>query len=261
VSLSYHSGLNILILGCGYTGRRVAERFLAQGAHVTVSTRDPARLVVPGAAVIRTGDMPAHAQPGMLVLHSVPPEGPQDLLAPWQGIATRVVYLSSTAVYGHHLVVDENTPADASTGPGAERLAVEQTVAAGPWSWLVLRPAAIYGPARGAQEAFKRGTHSLSEQFVSRIHVDDLAAHVEAALVSNLSGTWPVADEEPSTALAVSEFCARLLHMPISGGPRDEAARAPRPPNNRRVDGSGVRRALGIRLEYPSYRTGIPASL
>jgi hypothetical protein len=31
--------------------------------------------------------------------------------------------------------------------------------------------------------------------------------------------------------------------------------------SNRRVDGSAIRRALGITLTYPSYRTGIPASL
>jgi hypothetical protein len=30
---------------------------------------------------------------------------------------------------------------------------------------------------------------------------------------------------------------------------------------NRRVDGSAIRKLLGVTLRYPSYRTGIPASL
>ena len=36
--------LDILILGCGYTGQRVAKRFLAMGARVTATTRNPQRL-------------------------------------------------------------------------------------------------------------------------------------------------------------------------------------------------------------------------
>lgn len=31
--------------------------------------------------------------------------------------------------------------------------------------------------------------------------------------------------------------------------------------SNRCVDGSAIRRAVGIALRYPSYRTGLPASL
>ena len=31
--------------------------------------------------------------------------------------------------------------------------------------------------------------------------------------------------------------------------------------SNRKVDGRAIRRLLGIELRYPSYRTGIPASL
>ena len=31
--------------------------------------------------------------------------------------------------------------------------------------------------------------------------------------------------------------------------------------SDRRVDGEAVRRALGVRLQYPSYKSGIPASL
>jgi nucleoside-diphosphate-sugar epimerase len=36
--------LDILILRCGYTGQRVAKRFLAMGASVTATTRNPQRL-------------------------------------------------------------------------------------------------------------------------------------------------------------------------------------------------------------------------
>jgi nucleoside-diphosphate-sugar epimerase len=249
--------LDVLILGCGYTGKRVAKRFVDRGARVTVTTRDPEAFPDLGVHVISTSDLAANVRPGMLVLHSIPPDGPPDLLNSLEPFATRIVYLSSTAVYGYTTVVNEFTPADPSTERAQVRLEAERLIAEGPWSSLILRPAAIYGPGRGVQEAIKRGTHSLSKRFVSRIHVDDLAAHAEAAMLSTLRGAYPVADEEPCTSLEIAEFCAELLGIPLRGAPHGQSRFA----NNRRVDGSAIRRALGITLKYPSYRVGIPASL
>ena len=253
--------LDILILGCGYTGQRVAKRFLAMGARVTATTRHPQRLAGLGAEIIGAEDLSQHVRPGMLVLHSIPPGGPARLLDPLRNMARRVVYLSSTAVYGAAAIVNETTPVDEGTERARARLEAERAVAEGPWSALILRPAAIYGTGRGVHESIQRGEHSLSDRFVSRIHVDDLAAHVEAALLSTIGGAYPVADEEPCTSRDIAEFCARLLNVPVTGGGHKRADRMPRFANNRRVDGSAIREALGITLTYPSYRVGIPAAL
>lgn len=253
--------MDILILGCGYTGRRVAQRFLARSARVTATTRHPQRLSGLNAEVISTNDLPTHVRKGMLVLHSIPPDGPPDLLEPLKNKAARVVYLSSTSVYGGASLVNELTPVDAASEHARARLEAERSIADGPWSSLILRPAAIYGPGRGVHESIKLGTHSLSDRFVSRIHVDDLAAHAEAALLSSIRGAFPVADEEPCTSFEIAQFCAKLLNLPVSGAGWAQAAHAPRFAMNRRVDGSAIRRALGITLQYPSYRVGIPASI
>jgi len=253
--------LDILILGCGYTGQRVAKRFLGMGARVTATTRHPQRLAGLGAQLISTCDLPKHVRPGMLVLHSIPPDGPAGLLDPLRNTARRLVYLSSTAVYGAASIVNETTAVDEGPERARVRLEAERAIAEGPWSALILRPAAIYGPGRGVQESIQRGEHSLSDRFVSRIHVDDLAAHVEAALLSTISGAYPVADEEPCTSRDIAEFCARLLNFPVTGTGHKRANRMPRFANNRRVDGSAIRRALGISLTYPSYRVGVPAAL
>ncbi len=256
----------VLILGCGYTGQRVARRFLAKGANVTATTRDPRRLAKLGCNVINVAEMggaelPQHLQPGMLVLYSIPPAGPANMLSALRGYASRIVYLSSTAVYGSATLVDENTAVDPSTEAARARLDSEKSIAEGPWSSLVLRPAAIYGPGRGVQESIQRGEHSVSDRYVSRIHVDDLAAHAEAALLSMLTGAYPVADEEPCTSREIAEFCAKLLNVPVEGTHAGYAGRAPRFANNRRVDGSAIRKALGITLQYPSYWVGVPAAL
>jgi len=253
--------LAILILGCGYTGQRVAKRFLGMGARVTATTRNPQRLAGLGAEIINTADLRKHVRPGMLVLHSIPPDGPEGLLDPLRNTARRLVYLSSTSVYGAASVVNESTPVDEGTDRARARLEAERAIAEGPWSSLILRPAAIYGPGRGVQESIQRGEHSVSDRFVSRIHVDDLAEHVEAALLSTISGPYPVADEEPCTSRDIAAFCARLLNVPVTPAGHKRADRMPRFANNRRVDGSSIRKALGIELNYPSYRVGIPAAL
>ena len=96
--------------------------------------------------------------------------------------------------------------------------------------------------------------------YVSRIHVDDLAAITAAAALSSLTGAYPVADDGPSTSREIAEYCAELLGLPppVSVG-RGEVSETRR--SNRQVDGRTIRRLLGIELRYPSYREGIPASL
>lgn len=99
-----------------------------------------------------------------------------------------------------------------------------------------------------------------ADRYVSRIHVDDLAVVVATAMERGLVGTFPVADAAPAFSREVASFCSELLglDMPAPVPMRDlgETRRA-----DRRVDGAAVLRLLQLRLRYPTYREGIPASL
>ncbi len=261
----------ILILGAGYTGWRVARLLAAQGHRVTATVRDPARfqpvpgvrcvpLVLPGAEL----DVPE----GCAVLHSIPvSDEPYDSTAEivelLRGHAARVVYLSTTGVYGRTQVVDEHTPPAPASESNKLRVLAEQMVLNGPWTGMVLRPAAIYGPGRGAHLSIPAGRFRLrgdGSNFVSRIHVDDLAAVAAAALLSGATGAWPVADGEPARSRDVAAFVCQLLGcaMPAAAGDAElhETRRA-----DRQVDGHAVLELLGVGLKYPSFRQGIPASL
>jgi len=268
------SGRRALILGCGFTGRRVAERLLARGVAVIATTRDPARLgrlARLGVDVQRLDaldpDDIARLPSCRIVLHSIPVIGGRDgwldatpaLMA--AAAPRRVVYLSSTGVYGSAKQVDETTPAAPGGQRARLRVQAEEAVAGGGWSWMILRAAAIYGPGRGVHEAMRAGTHRLvgdGGNYVSRIQVDDLAAITEAALLSDLTGAWPVADEQPCRAREIAEFCAGLLGVPMPPALERPEAGDTRS-SDRIVDGSAIRRALGVTLRYPSYRTGVPA--
>lgn len=194
------------------------------------------------------------------MLHSIPTlenARDRDFLEPLKGLAKRVVYLSTTSVYGEARFVDEHTPVQPVSAPAHARVLTEQAVAGGPWESLILRPAAIYGPGRGVHVSLREGRYSLpgdGSNFVSRIHVDDLAAIVEAGLLSQLEGAFPVADAHPCTSLEMARYCASLLGEPVSGPGVSQRA-------NRQVDGSAILKALGVRLRYPSYLAGIPACL
>ena len=258
--------ITVVILGCGYTGKRVAQRFLKRGASVVVTARDPssldalarqgARVQVFDAAQPGTIEIPA----GALVLHSIPV--PLDL-ARFARPPQRLVYLSTTGVYGAIRDVDENTPPAPATEREMLRVQAEADVRSGPWSSLVLRPAAIYGPGRGIHVSMQAGRFQLAGQgdnFVSRIHVDDLAAHAEAALLASVTGAYPVGDDLPCTSREIAEFCSRLLQLPMPPaappGALHETRRA-----DRRVNGKAIWTLLNIQLQYPTYREGIPASL
>lgn len=265
----------VLILGCGYTGKRLARKMAARGLHVITTSRDPAELpedpltnrvlFEASAPLLDLGFVPK----GALVLFSIPTiAGDEDasrrvLLALQAFEPRRLVYLSTTGVYGHQPVVDEKSQPAPRTLQDEARISAENAALASADSAIVLRPAAIYGPGRGIHVSMRDGRFRMGgsgSNYVSRIHVEDLATHCEAALFSDLSGAWPVADDYPCTTREIAEFCAHQYGyaMPPSVDP---AALHHSRQANRRVDGSAIRRLLGITLAYPSFREGIPASM
>ena len=208
---------------------------------------------------------------GATVLHSIPTltgdDGPYeataDILQALGKKPRRVVYLSTTGVYGSTSIVNEATPINPNTNRVRLRAAAESAVASGPWESLILRPAAIYGPGRGVQVALPAGKYRLpgdGSNYVSRIHVADLAAITAAALTSHLTGAYPVADDHPCTSLEIAAWVGRLLDVPVITGEAPDSLSETRR-SDRRVDGRTIRKLLAVELEYPSYREGIPASL
>lgn len=269
--------LPVLILGCGYTGSRVAARLAARGVRIIGAGRRPElapahplvdRVAVDAASTDGLLSLLKLVPEGCCLLHSVPVldggrEVTAEILATLGPAIRRVVYLSTTAVYGAQTDVRQDTPAAPQTPEARLRHAAEQAVLAGPWPAIVLRPAAIYGPGRGVHISIPAGRFRMAgdgSAWVSRIHVDDLAALAEAALFSEVCGAWPVADLEPARQRDIAAFVCSLLGcaMPAAAPPESlhRTLRA-----NRRVDGRAVFRTHGLTLQYPSYREGIPACL
>lgn len=222
--------------------------------------RQPDRFENLVAAGLRIAGMNAQPPESAVLVHSIPPL-PDSETAAIRGFISkwrprRVVYISSTTVYGDQTDVNAATAVQPSSEKGRRRVEEENWLKAGPWSTLIVRPAAIYGPGRGVHVRLKEGRTPRGSGFVSRIHVDDLAAVLEAGVFSDLEGAWPLADDHPCPSAEISSWCARLLSLPALS-PDGVTF----PVAGRTVDGMEIRQLLGVNLGYPNYQAGTLASL
>ena len=241
----------VTILGLGFTGRRLAARLVREGLSVAAIVRDPGRFASLRESGVQLFDWNARARPpkGSSVFYSIPLLD-QALMSELCALEpNRVVYISSTGVYGNSREVDEDTAAKPSDEKGQARVDAEARLAAGPWSTLSLRASAIYGPHRGVHIAIREGRlpRGAGAGIVSRIHVDDLAALSAAGLSADLTGAWPVGDENPCSGAEIAAWLGAesgIQEFAVSG---------------RRVDGRAICRRLGVNLCYPSWKDGIQA--
>lgn len=269
-----------VIFGLGFTGSRLARRLLRRprspedSAGVFAAVRGVARFRDLADEGLRLSDLSLGSEPRLnpelprsqaLVLLIPPLSKPENTalrevirnLAP-----KRVIYVSSTGVYGDQAAVDQDTQPNPNDERGRLRVEEEAWIAAGPWSSLVLRAAAIYGPNRGVHAALREGKlpRGAGSGIVSRIHVDDLARIVEAGVFSDIEGAWPVADDTPCSSLEIVQWCVESLGLEMAAGQNNTGSGAAAP-SGRKVDGRKIRQILGVPLQYPSWRAGIEASI
>jgi nucleoside-diphosphate-sugar epimerase len=260
----------VVILGLGFTGARLARRLLLRGVAVSAPVRGIRRFPDLALAGLQLSELNLEHPETMLLPRnavlavSIPPlpEPENDALHETiRGIAPiRVVYVSSTGVYGDQVAVDENTPAEPNDDRGRLRLEEERWIASGAWTSLILRSAAIYGPGRGVHVSIREGKlpRSAGSGIVSRIHVDDLAAITEAGMFADIGGAWPVADDAPCSSDEITRWCRKLLQLkPVSGLGMPVGRRIA----GRKVDGRKIRELLKVDLRYPSWQAGIQSSL
>lgn len=280
----------MIIIGCGYVGRRVAGALVERGETVTgvVRSADSARAVrACGARALRLDleqdDLDALPCAEERVFHFAPPpaQGTGDpgmarLLEAFgrRGHPRRLVYISTTGVYGDcgGAWVDENRPVRPRAGRALRRWDAERQLRR--WSsasgseLVILRVAGIYAcdrlpleRIRGAQPVVSRDEAPWS----NRIHALDLVAVCLAAMARAPSGAlYNVCDGNPST---MTDYFCRVA----------DAAGLPRPPEiplalapgqvsagmlsylseSRRLSNRRMLTELGLRLRFPTLADGL----
>lgn len=285
---------SLLCIGLGYSAEHYVAAFGHKFARVVGTMRskeraavfnaydggNPAAVVFDGKAV--SPELRAAIAAADALLISIPQDDDGDpaLRACGDAVAAAphlraIVYLSTVGVYGDSAGgwVDEATPPQTGSARGRQRLAAERG-----WQELgarrgipvaVLRLAGIYGPGRNAlTQIASGGARRIVKpgQVFNRIHVDDIAQAIDAALAGGASGIFNVADDEPSPPADPLAFAAQLLGVaPPPQVPFDQAAPTMSPlalsfwQECRRVRNDKLKRVLGVSLRYPTYREGLRA--
>lgn len=291
-----HAGIGrsgrLFCFGLGYSALALARRLLAQGWSVAGTTRaqDKAdRLAGAGIEVFlfdrdRPLDDPAGALAGTShLLSSAPPDGTGDPvlehhradIAALEGLAW-LGYLSTTGVYGDRGGgwVDEDSDLAPTGARGRRRVAAEA-------AWLDLwerdglpvhlfRLAGIYGPGRSALDTVRDGTARRIDkpgQVFSRIHVDDIAAVLQASMARPRPGAaYNLCDDAAAPPQEVVAYACELLGreppplVPFEAAELSDMARSFYR-DNKRVSNARIKDELGVALAYPTYRDGLRAML
>lgn len=275
--------MRLFILGLGYSARHFVRKYGDSFAHVAGTVRDPARRDdLSGLELHAFSGEPTRETVGLVrnadvLLVSIPPGSSGDPAIPaFSDVLTtgrrKVIYLSTIGVYGDHAGgwVDESTPPQAALDRTRMRLTAEQA-----WTdttrgdAAILRLAGIYGPGRNALATLRAGTARRiikPGQVFNRIHVDDIASAIMAAIRYQGGGTWNVCDDEPAPPQDVITYAARRIGI----APPEEEAFATAEmsamarsfySSSARVSNAKLKNELGVTLDYPTYRHGLDALL
>ena len=282
----------LVCLGLGYTAEAFARRMHPRGWHIAGTARTPEGVAHIRAlghdAILFDGTAPAPdaARALAAATHLLISAGPDDHGDPTlrhhgKDIAGApglrwIGYLSTIGVYGD--TGGEWIDETAMPRPGSERtrrrleaedhwLAFARTTGK---TVQIFRLGGIYGPGRSAVDDLRDGTARRivkPGQVFNRIHVDDIAAVLEAAAGGRgTKSVYNVTDGAPSPPQDVVTHAAYL--MGLAPPPETPFESAPLSPmgrsfyaENRRVRSRRLHDDLGVALSYPSYREGIAAIL
>jgi nucleoside-diphosphate-sugar epimerase len=277
-----------LIIGCGYLGRRVAKRWLAQGHTVHGMTRDKAAELRDLGIRPIVGDVRelldfAELPQAGTVLYAVAP-GRQNGQTPdevWIGgignlmafmpewsVRPRFLFISSTSAYGQTdgAEVDESSKTKPEEEAGQALLRAEKFVSARWPDTVILRFAGIYGPGRLLRsKSIQAGDPIIAypEKWLNLIHVDDGAAAVLAAESNGRSrAIYNICDGHP---VRRRDFYARMAELLGAPPPRFVApspdALPPHESANRRISNRRMLKELNVELRYPNYDVGLRESV
>jgi nucleoside-diphosphate-sugar epimerase len=280
---------HLFSFGHGYSAQALARRLLSQGWAITGTTRSADRAQEfdsAGVTSLVLGEdpiLPQLSQATHLLVSAAPgPDGDpmlhhyREALVEAAPHLTWVGYLSTTGVYGDHggNWVTEDTALTPATKRGIARVEAEAA-----WQSFardlglnlsIFRLAGIYGPGRGPFAKVRSGTARRiikQGQIFSRIHVEDIAQVLEAAIHRpELSGIYNVCDDLPVPPEDVIGYAAELLGLPLP--PQEDFETADMTPmarsfyaESKKVSNEKMKRDLDVKLIYLDYKTGLKALL
>jgi len=288
--------MKLAILGCGYVGLELARQ--CQPAHDVVGVR---RSEAGLSAVEATGATAVEANLTAPESLSAVPDADWLVFAASSGgrgaeaarevyveglrntidhfcdrghVPDRIVYTSSTGVYGDHdgAWVDEDTPIEPTTDKtevlgAAERIARERPI--DDTDGTVARFAGLYGPDRYRLSRYVEGP--VTEGYRNMVHRDDAADAVRFLLEGDHARreVVNVVDDEPVEKWSFADWLAEQCGEPepprrtteerLADDDLSEATKR-RIRTSKRVDNAKLRE-LGYEFAFPTFREGYRAAI
>jgi nucleoside-diphosphate-sugar epimerase len=282
--------MRVLIIGCGYVGRRLGARLIARGDEVYGARRSQegareleAHGIQPILADIthpeslkslpRSFDwivnVLSSSHGGVEEYRKIYLEGTRRIIE-WLVAEppAKFVYTSSTSVYGQMdgSWVDEKSPAIPSSPTGRVLLETEQllleAVRKEKLPAVILRVSGIYGPGRGYYLGqFLRNQAVIAgegNRILNMVHVEDVAGAILAALEKGPPGeVFNVSDDEPVAELDFFQWLSKTLKKPLPPFLREEEkTSSKRAATNKRVSNEKLRTELQYQFRFPTFREG-----
>lgn len=272
--------MNVLVAGCGYVGTELGLRLAAAGHRVWGLRRSPEELPAPirpiAADLTRRAELTRLPDDLDAVVYAASadsgePEayraayvtGLENLLAALGPATARLVFVSSTAVYGGHAgaEVDDDTPPDPDGFRG--EILREAELIARSWSGtgVAVRASGIYGPGRDRilrRAVETGGVLDGPDRWTNRIHRDDLAAALRHVLERDApASVYLASDREPVRLSTLLEWLAGRLETSTAttGGATVDDTIAGKRCRPRRL------LAEGFSFRFPTWREGYGSML
>ena len=280
----------VFIIGCGYTGQRLADRCLQEELDVMAlvrSSESNQRLQNQGIITIPGNlDNPAMLSELPLdqtvVYYFAPPQdqGTTDqrlaaLLAAIKPnrLPEKFILISTTSIYGDckGAWITEEQPLNPQRDHARRRVDAEQQLQA--WAtehdvpFVILRVPGIYGAGRLPVQRLKDGAPILREQdspYSNRIHVDDLVECCWLAGERDVTGIIHISDGHPTTMTDYFKQVAKVLDLPVP--PEVDWPTAEQTfsegllfylRESRRLDVNKMREVLGMKPRYGNLEKGL----
>lgn len=270
--------MQILILGYGDIGHRVAKRLVSIGAEVTGVCRTPEAkpqhpdINLIAADITNEQELYAlferHWDHVIITLtpaasgddryhrgYVVPCRHLQQVLAQ-QSHQPSIVYVSSTGVYAQRdgEWIDEHSDTSPSSASGKALLQAEALIQSLPGTRIILRCSGIYGEGRDFMlRQIAADSVQLRDSWTNRIHQDDVAGFI-VHLVTSVSHPEPVYllnDDEPVKQYEVYQWLAQQMKVTLHGEiDSNVGSRGSKRCKNTRM------KSTGYSLQYANYRKG-----
>jgi nucleoside-diphosphate-sugar epimerase len=287
----------IIIIGCGDVGTRLARQWRLAGAPVAALLRsaDRQQQLQAGGITTLNADLDRPECLGLLaaprlhrrvVYYLAPPPGEgegdsriEHFLACLgaDNCPQQLIYMGTSGVYGDSEGgwVDEESPTVPQTGRAIRRLAAETALRQASktlgFALTLLRVGGIYGPGRLPEARLRQGLPVLREAecgYSNRIHVDDLVGICIAAAEQPQPGqrVFNVSDGRPGNMTEYFLAVAQALGLPpppqlslAEAREQLSAAMLSYLGESRRMESRKVLRELNYSLQYPDLASGLRA--